>query len=221
MNDSVDHVIVAENIHMLQQIHDKNINLALLPREENKIIKHFFETAVSERFRIIEGREIYLNDLDTFFQEELCPYQKIEGYRETIDDLIYAAKIFSWVRRKKKLNFVLESINAGTGFHVDNFTLRLITTYGPGTLWSPNDNVDWENSRYGIQVKDPAKVKQMEPFWISIIKGELYTGNSKDGLVHRGPNAEAVVRINYRIDADISGLSRMEEKATLTEPDIR
>lgn len=200
--NNLDHVIIAENTHQLQQIYNHNINLALLRRAENPAIKQFFSNVVSQNFKEIIGKDIHLNNLEAFFQEELCRYSKIEGYQETINDLAYVAKIFSRVRRKKKLNFVLQKDNAGTGYHIDHFTIRLVTTYGPGTLWSPNDNVDWENSRYIIQVKDPTKVKQMGPFWISIIKGELYTGNVKDGLVHRGPNAKGVVRINYRIDAD-------------------
>lgn len=76
-------------------------------------------------------------------------------------------------------------------YHVDRTQLRMLCTYlGPGTEWLSNDQVDRLAQASGspneeiIRFGEPAR---FEPFWVGILKGDAYPGNSGNGLVHRSP----------------------------------
>jgi hypothetical protein len=76
-------------------------------------------------------------------------------------------------------------------FHVDRVQLRLLCTYvGPGTEWLPHDQVD----RAALPGHLPNEAilrwgepRRLEPFWVAILKGDLYPGAAGRGQVHRSP----------------------------------
>ncbi len=76
-------------------------------------------------------------------------------------------------------------------FHVDRTHLRLLCTYrGPGTEWLTNEQVDRHAQGNGapnehiIRFGEPSR---FEPFWVGILKGDAFPGNTGLGLVHRSP----------------------------------
>ena len=96
--------------------------------------------------------------------------------------------------------------NACTKFHVDGYKLRLFTTYvGQGTEWLPEQ----ATNRKGLGksnnkiVKDASQVRQMNPFEVGILKGELPNGKSSTfGIVHRSPEivSSEGKRVILRVD---------------------
>jgi len=70
-------------------------------------------------------------------------------------------------------------------------SLRLLCTFrGPGTDWLPNNMVNRKRLGCGDNkkiVKTKAILQQVKPFQICILKGEVFTGNRGEGVVHRSP----------------------------------
>ena len=76
-------------------------------------------------------------------------------------------------------------------FHVDRTHLRLLCTYrGPGTEWLNDAQVDRVAQASGapnegiVRFGEPSR---FEPFWVGIMKGDAFPGNTGHGLVHRSP----------------------------------
>ena len=76
-------------------------------------------------------------------------------------------------------------------FHVDRVQLRLLCTYlGPGTEWLAADQVDraaLAGHRPNEAIVRWGEPQRLEPFWVAILKGELYPGAAGRGQVHRSP----------------------------------
>jgi hypothetical protein len=76
-------------------------------------------------------------------------------------------------------------------FHVDRTHLRLLCTYrGPGTEWLTEAQVDRVAKANGAPNEDIVgcgEPSQFEPFWVGVMKGDVYPGNAGRGLVHRSP----------------------------------
>jgi hypothetical protein len=91
-------------------------------------------------------------------------------------------------------------------FHVDHSKLRLLCTYrGPGTEWLTNDQIDRLAQSTGAPNDDIIRFgepSQFEPFWVGILKGDTYPGNSGYGLVHRSPpiSGSGLTRVLFCLD---------------------
>ena len=82
-------------------------------------------------------------------------------------------------------------------FHVDNVPCRLITTFqGVATEWLPHESVNREKLGVGSQGKpdhesglyqNQGDIQQLNCGDVALLKGEMWQGNEKAGLVHRSP----------------------------------
>ena len=96
--------------------------------------------------------------------------------------------------------------DACTKFHVDGYSLRLLTTYyGRGTEWLPEKAVN--RSALGTSndsiVKNPSRIECMNTFDVAILKGEIPGRFSPvKGIVHRSPEIAHLKekRIILRVD---------------------
>jgi len=93
-------------------------------------------------------------------------------------------------------------------YHADYNILRLLCTYeGPGTLWLPDQAVDYK--QLGPKgdpqrvVLDPAMVQQTSPGDVILLKGALYPAEETKAAIHRSPSIEesGQARLLLRIDA--------------------
>lgn len=94
--------------------------------------------------------------------------------------------------------------------HVDRVIARLVTTYaGPGTEWVEQADVRRELLGHGAKgqsdeasgvLREGARVEQMTPFAVGLLKGEDWPGNLGRGAVHRSP-AGAPPRVLLTLDA--------------------
>jgi len=99
-------------------------------------------------------------------------------------------------------------------FHTDRVPLRLICSYaGPGTEWLADGEInrDWLVPRAGDRrdeesglLREGARIRQLERFEISLMKGDRWPGNHGKGLVHRSPHVRDAGqrRVLFKIDTD-------------------
>lgn len=193
--DLESHVVMAESVQDLHRIHEDGINLVVLPREENPAVRGFFENISKKDFNDINSFT-EANQVEKLFEEHLGIYSHLKGYRKALDDLTHLSEIFQEISSESELSVNLNKIRINsTPFHIDGFKLRLVHTYiGPGTVWTPDDNVcDYPTELYTHtppKIIDSRRIRQMKPFWVGIVKGANYTGNTCDALVHRSPRIE-------------------------------
>jgi len=76
-------------------------------------------------------------------------------------------------------------------FHVDRVQLRLLCTYlGPGTEWLTEAQVDREAlaaHQPNERIQRWGSPQRLAPFWVGVLKGEVYPGQAGRGQVHRSP----------------------------------
>lgn len=140
--------------------------------------------------RLATSPESAAADIDALF----CRRGLASGcFAQWIDDMIQLVQIFSRLLNERCLTLRLETTDEDTcpRFHVDRTGLRLLCTYrGAGTEWLENDQVNRYAQQHGdanaaiVRYGRPA---QFQPFWVGVMKGELFPGNRGNGLVHRSP----------------------------------
>jgi hypothetical protein len=98
-------------------------------------------------------------------------------------------------------------------FHVDRVGIRLLCTYrGPATEWLDNAAADrrWLGSASGGLpdtasglILDPSGIHAAEAWSVVLLKGDLWQGNSGNGIIHRSPAIppESGPRILVAMDA--------------------
>jgi hypothetical protein len=95
-------------------------------------------------------------------------------------------------------------------FHTDAIELRLLCTYqGSGTMWVPDQYVNWEamhERSNEARVRDLSQVQQCAPFEVAILKGAMYEPNDGPAVLHRSPTvAEAgSTRVLLRLDSQLA-----------------
>lgn len=126
------------------------------------------------------------------------------------EDVHRITKDFLKLSNQSEAHIKLEVItgDACTKFHVDNFDLRLFTTYwGPGTLWLKENNI----RRYQLGstnskiVKDPMNIQQMDTCHVGILKGEpIHLKGQRKGVVHMSPQISewGLKRVTMKIDVN-------------------
>lgn len=93
-------------------------------------------------------------------------------------------------------------------FHVDHVGLRLLCTYaGPGTEWLAER--DLVRSELGLRGRTPQQanasiasgpVRRTAPGHVAILKGALFPGEGRRGLVHRSPDSGRGPRLLVAVD---------------------
>lgn len=75
-------------------------------------------------------------------------------------------------------------------FHCDANTYRMLCTYtGEGTLWTPWENVKWENTRLPQNLIHPENIFQSQAFEVLLMKGSAHPDTDQHGQFHRSPEA--------------------------------
>ena len=112
------------------------------------------------------------------------------------DYLLDIARIYFPLSRRRRVTMCLETTDQDgcPRFHTDRTHLRLLCTYlGPRTEWLRNDQADREaqladapNSET-VLTDNPS---QLGRFWVGLLKGSAFPGNSLNGLIHRSPQSQ-------------------------------
>ena len=128
--------------------------------------------------------------LESFFSKSL----DINDVALITNPIDKVSKILRKLTKCKKVNIKLTSLRSPMCpiFHGDNIPCRfLVTLYGSGTEWIPNDEVDWkifdEKDSNKNPLKDRSKIKNFKTGEWSLLKGGSWQENF-NGVVHRSPH---------------------------------
>ena len=125
------------------------------------------------------------------------------------EDLLNIARIYFPLTRGRRVTMRLETTDQDgcPRFHTDRTHLRLLCTYlGPGTEWLRNDQADREAQLAGApnsEILLTYKPSQLRRFWVGLLKGSAFPGNSRNGLIHRSPPSQGpgVNRVLFCLDS--------------------
>lgn len=135
-----------------------------------------------------------------------------EGAKALVSDITELCEMFGELMCADELMVSLESPENATcpRFHVDRVGIRMLVTYlGPGTQCLPNECVhrNWLGGAGHGKVDEEtglilpgAKVRQVSPFDVVLLKGEAWPGAAGFGAVHRSPDPGDELRVLLRVD---------------------
>ena len=124
-------------------------------------------------------------------------------------DLLNIARVYFPLTKGRKVTMRLETTDQDgcPRFHTDRTHLRLLCTYlGPGTEWLRDDQADREAQLAGApnsEILLTDKPSQLGRFWVGLLKGSAFPGNSLNGLIHRSPPSQGpgVTRVLFCLDS--------------------
>ena len=136
--------------------------------------------------------------------------------QELSENIAELVEMFCCLFELKRVGLRLTVLNRAMcpKFHVDRVPTRLITTFqGIATEWLPHQKVNREKLGLGSNGKpdsesglyqNPHDIQQLSCGEVALLKGELWEGNEKAGLVHRSP-ALPVGESRLLLTLDFSG----------------
>ncbi len=211
----VKNAVYANRFEQLSDIHLPHKNIAILQRRINHLaneVRHVLDHWPEGEFRSSGSIETIIAELDSW--EQSLP-QTAPAFK---DDIVRLVRCFSNLTGSDSLRLLLGRINSNMcrRFHTDINSLRLLCTYsGPGTLWLPNDNINFKamaqkGTDPGIAL-DKSKIQQVGAGEIVILKGAVYPGENTQACVHRSPTIEesGETRLLLRLDTNefLNGLN--------------
>jgi hypothetical protein len=188
----------------LQQIHQKDINIAIYNREIQFLTKEI-SLLLDKKIEIRASgtMECILNSIKKEFDNLNAIL--------LMKDIEHLLSIFTQITKANSFRLLLATVNTNMcrRFHTEINDLRMLCTYsGPGTLWLTEDNVNrkaldtcGDNDRI---VLDESKVQQTPTGAIVILKGAIYPQGGTSAIVHRSPTIEETgqKRLLLRIDTN-------------------
>ncbi|MEO0896451.1 MAG: DUF1826 domain-containing protein [Bacteroidota bacterium] len=206
----------ASNWDEMGVIREPNYNLVHWPRPQDVAITNFLESLITKDPLPPSLREtLKATEVADRLRDHLAPYasegQK-EGFERLCKDVGELAVSFSKLASSPSLRttFALIQNDMCRLFHTDAIELRLLCTYvGPGTLWVPDQFVNWDKMNEPsneARVKDMAEVRQFAPFELGVLKGAMYDANNGQAVLHKSPTVtdHKIVRALLRIDSQVA-----------------
>ena len=125
------------------------------------------------------------------------------------EDLLNIARIYFPLTKGRRVTMRLETTDQDgcPRFHTDRTHLRLLCTYlGPGTEWLRDDQANREAQLAGApnsEILLTDEPSQLGRFWVGLLKGSAFPGNSLNGLIHRSPPSQGlgVNRVLFCLDS--------------------
>ena len=170
------------NISLWNRKLDKSISIGA-----KEIINDNLEFNFSKVLKYEEINEALINRLGQS-QNKILLFNDISNLTELFCNMFELKKV--WLRMG------ISTKATCPRFHVDYLKCRLLTTYyGPGTEWLPNDLIDRTKLKFNQKFStdqdglfsSKIDIKQLATGDVALLKGELWSGNKGQGLVHRSP----------------------------------
>ena len=196
--------VISNDDKDLQGIHLKSKNIAIYQRNIDSLNNELSQVAKqSIEFRASGTVEEILSILKDFFNNNLTECSSL------LNDISDLLELFQRTTKASSFRLLLTTVstNMCRKFHSDINDLRLLCTYiGPGTLWLPDEHVDYKALQTGKDnqeiVRDEKHIQQASAGDVVLLKGALY--HEANPILHRSPTIEkqGEKRLLLRIDTN-------------------
>jgi len=185
-------VLEVDQAKDLIAILDEQVNMVTLKRVPSRVTRAAFGALAENmkgEFRSLVTETSFTAELTNF----LTPFGTTAIQREIILSEIgqlFAIMLGLSVGRKAQLVFGLIDSDHCRLFHADHNELRMVCTFwGKGTEYLLNNDVNREGLGQGTNEGYVADrpIQRLGTFDVGIMKGERFSGNAGNGLVHRSP----------------------------------
>ena len=185
--------IVGAGPDLLRHIHDPGVNLCLWQRPAKPEVSQELAPLKAPDLpdvRCATSPNSFADDVSMLLQQQGLEPLAFKHWRA---DMRHLAGIYFGLSGKHDvtLRLVTTEEDDCRRFHVDRTRLRLLCTYrGPGTEWLADEQLDRLAQRTGAPNEEIIRLgepRRFEPFWVGILKGDAFPGNTGHGLVHRSP----------------------------------
>lgn len=188
----------------LEEIHQKDINIAIYNREIEFLAKEI---------SLLLDREIEIRACGTVDSVLITLKKELESLNSSLllKDITQLLHKFAELTKANSFRLLLATINTNMcrKFHTDINDLRLLCTYsGPGTLWLTEDNINHKALDSNLDndsiVLDESRIQQAKTGSVIILKGAIYPKEGTTPIVHRSPTIEETgqKRLLLRIDTN-------------------
>ncbi len=187
-------------------IHQPGMNLAIWPRTLDSRWDGLLRRLLRERVHAVATLEPA--DVEWLLLTEFARLNETDADSiELIRDIHHQARVFAELAGSATVSMRLEVINTDECrlFHVDRHRLRMLCTYaGAGMEWLGNLQVNRAALGRGSnqRVLRHGRPRQLAPGHVAVLKGEVYPGNTGNGIVHRSPNIGVAGRQRLRLRFD-------------------
>jgi hypothetical protein len=188
----------SDQLSDLAEIYYDDINLCVVNRQTDNLIKTFIDELFRTKLRISSSVQISVDQLDIY---NLFPQAKyLKGYAQFCTDVKYLIEIFSELFELSTIGLRLVRLDNTMcpKFHVDHVPCRLVCTYGgQGTQWLEERYLNraklgfgaggMSDEASGLILTDIDVINTMPAYAIGLLKGSKWEGNELTGVVHRSP----------------------------------
>ena len=188
--------------HILESIHQKEVNIVLYERDTAKM-----EAEINSLLE--QNIELRANGEVGVIIDEIKKVLNPNDFPLIIQDIKDLLELFNEVSRANAIRLLMLTVNSNMcrKFHTDVNDMRMLCTYsGPGTLWLTEDNINRKalssaRSEENIFIEE-SKIQQAKTGAVIILKGALYPKEGTEAVVHRSPTIEesGEKRLILRID---------------------
>lgn len=191
---------------VLNDIHLKSKNIAIFQRN----MAHLRQKLLQIANQGIDCRANGTQEDILYTLKNYLDNRQIECL-DVLSDIRQLVMLFQEVTQASTFRFLFATITTDmcSRFHTDINNLRLLCTYlGPGTLWLPNQAINYTavKSRGSNEemVTDQQLIQQLSPGDVCILKGALYP--DANPVLHKSPPIEknGEKRLLLRIDTNES-----------------
>ncbi len=196
--------VISVDDKTLQDIHLKAKNIAIYQRDIEPLRQELDQIAEQAiECRATGTAEEILSLLKDYFDNDLSECTSLFA------DISQLVRLFEKTTQASSFRLLLTTVstNMCRKFHTDVNDLRLLCTYlGPGTLWLPDEAVDYKALQKGGDnqeiVRDEQQIQQVRTGDAVLLKGALYP--EANPILHRSPSIEknGEKRLLLRIDTN-------------------
>ena len=164
--------------------------LEILSREKPALAATFFPKLARSAFNCVGevDRRDALGNITTILREVISSdIQSLPFYSVWLRDMASIAKFYCAIEKSNTIRFWLGTNRGCKRYHIDNVPHRLLVTYyGKGTEWLPDDAVDRKAYEKGEPneaiVTNPNAIQHIDEWNIAVFRG------LSEGLLHRTPD---------------------------------
>ncbi|MEM6377803.1 MAG: DUF1826 domain-containing protein [Bacteroidota bacterium] len=189
---------------IFESIHQKSKNIAIYQRDLSDL-KEELSLLTNQKIEFRSNGGIYeiTQTLKAFFG------QNFPTSLALLSDIINLLELFERTTKAPTMRLLLATVESSMcrKFHTDVNDIRLLCTYyGPGTVWLPDEAVNYQalKARKSNEeiVRDQKHIQHVNTGDVVLLKGALY--EDANPILHRSPSNETpgTNRLLLRIDTE-------------------